>query len=296
MDQPLQEFSAFDARRPQRLTRLGEEDILVAHFRHASDEPVAMAAAVEDAFAMVYQLRPMPAHLLSSDGRQIAVPRGPAQTIALLDLAIETRAVIAHPFDSLHVRIPRAALDVFADRNGQRRIGELRQPGLPFAQIDPVVGGLSRLLVENLHAAAPSALLGDHLLLALVAHLSDRYGLRAAASRPRAGGLAPWQERRAKAMLEDPGATHSLAQVAEACGVSVAHFSRGFRAATGLSPWAWHQERRIARAEALLRDPTLTLAQVAAASGFADQSHMARSFGARRGVSPSRWRIERGIR
>jgi AraC family transcriptional regulator len=296
LDRVLHEFSAFDAQRPQRLTRLGDEEIAVTRFSHASYEAVEMSAPVEDSFAMVHQLRHLPAHIISNGGHRIPVARGPAHTMALLDLAVGPRAVIAYPFDSVHVRIPRTALHVFADRNGQRRVDELRQSSAPFADIDPVVGGLCGLLVENLHARSPSALLGDHLLLSLVAHLSERYGTGGGSPRARSGGLAPWQERRAKAMLDDPGAAHNLAEVAEACGVSLAHFSRAFRSTVGVSPWAWHQERRLSRAEALMRDHSLTLTHIAAATGFTDQSHLTRTFTAKRGMSPHRWRLEQNCR
>jgi AraC-like DNA-binding protein len=69
------------------------------------------------------------------------------------------------------------------------------------------------------------------------------------------------------------------------------HFARQFRAATGLPP---HQSvilRRIERAKQLLqRGGDFTPAQVAARTGFRDQSRFSRHFRRLVGVTPGRFR------
>ncbi|MFN4118792.1 helix-turn-helix domain-containing protein [Acidovorax sp.] len=70
-------------------------------------------------------------------------------------------------------------------------------------------------------------------------------------------------------------------------GLSHRHFIHLFRDAVGLTPKAFAQVQRV---RAALRDavlPGATLAQVAAARGYADQSHFHREVRAVAGVSPS---------
>ncbi len=67
--------------------------------------------------------------------------------------------------------------------------------------------------------------------------------------------------------------------------------SRDFRTFYGTSPHRFLVQRRLAEARRLLSLPTpLSLADVAAAAGFADQSHMTRQFTASHGLAPGRWR------
>lgn len=288
---------AFDAAGPALSTAIGGEPVLLTRVgADGTQPPVVMQAAVEDAFAMVAQLRPLPAHTLWHDHQPIEIVPGPAGALTLLDLGAAATATIDGAFDSLHLHIPRVALDRFADLAGTPRVERLHLPGGPFTGIDPVVASLAPALTGTLAQPAASPLLADHLLMALLAHLTGRYGeLRRAAS-PARGGLSPAQLRRATALLDPAdGPAPLLADVAAAAGVSLAHFARAFKASAGLSPWVWHQARRIEHAEALLRDPSLPLSEIAGRAGFADQSHFTRAFAGARGLAPGQWRRERGI-
>lgn len=105
------------------------------------------------------------------------------------------------------------------------------------------------------------------------------------------GGLAKWQERRAKEFIAARlDSKLSISEIAEACGLSVSHFTRAFHQTTGLSPHRWLTERRIERAQALIRDVELPLSEIAVTCGFADQSHFTRVFTGVVGKSPGAWR------
>lgn len=111
------------------------------------------------------------------------------------------------------------------------------------------------------------------------------------AAEPVRGGLAPWQLRRAQDRLRaELGDTPSLQTVAAECGLSVSHFARAFRQSLGVSPHAWLVRQRIARAKILMRGRGPSLAEIALACGFADQSHFTRVFVREEGMSPGRWR------
>jgi AraC-like DNA-binding protein len=111
------------------------------------------------------------------------------------------------------------------------------------------------------------------------------------------GGLAPWQARRAKELMNaNLNGKLPLSQLAEQCGLSVRHFARAFRQSTGVPPHRWLLSRRIERAKELLHDPALALAEVALACGFADQSHFTRMFTTVVGLSPGLWRRAQSLK
>jgi AraC family transcriptional regulator len=60
--------------------------------------------------------------------------------------------------------------------------------------------------------------------------------------------------------------------------LSVGFFSRAFRAYFGMSPHAYVMDRRLSRARGLLRDSSMSIAEVAANCGFANQAHMTTAF------------------
>lgn len=102
--------------------------------------------------------------------------------------------------------------------------------------------------------------------------------------------LAPWQVKLATEMMEATNRPLVLAEVAEPLGISVNHFIKAFVNTMGTSPYHWFIRRRVTRSVELLRDPNLSLAQIAAECGFSDQSHFTRVFSRYVGVSPGKWR------
>jgi transcriptional regulator GlxA family with amidase domain len=81
-----------------------------------------------------------------------------------------------------------------------------------------------------------------------------------------------------------------MADLARACNLSPGHFTRAFKQTTGQPPHRWLMERRIEKAKQLLTDTTLSLAEIAMACGFADQSHFTRVFSRTTHASPGAWR------
>jgi AraC family transcriptional regulator len=69
-----------------------------------------------------------------------------------------------------------------------------------------------------------------------------------------------------------------LADLANVARISVTHFLRQFKRRFGCAPHVYVIQRRLARAQRLLAKTPLSIKEVAAASGFADQSHMTRAF------------------
>lgn len=80
----------------------------------------------------------------------------------------------------------------------------------------------------------------------------------------------------------------SLDELAQACGRDRWSLTRDFRRFFGTSPYRYLSMRRLDLARRLMLQK-LPLAEVAAMSGFADQSHMTRLFSKTYGIAPARW-------
>jgi AraC family transcriptional regulator len=78
--------------------------------------------------------------------------------------------------------------------------------------------------------------------------------------------------------------------LAAALGVPPLRLGRAFRRAFGCSPGEMVRRRRVARAEELLRAGRRPLADVALASGFADQAQLTKAFRRATGFTPAAYR------
>jgi len=124
----------------------------------------------------------------------------------------------------------------------------------------------------------------------------DRYPGHLKASRlpdgcQRRKGLAGWQVKKAMSTLSDNLMDPvDLGRIAASTGLSRAHFSRAFKASTGLAPYQWRLERKLAQCRRLLIDTDLSLSDVARQSGFAESSYFSHAFHRATGMSPTQWR------
>lgn len=119
---------------------------------------------------------------------------------------------------------------------------------------------------------------GEERLILLLAGLMRN---RPPSSPPDNTGLA-----RAKARIDDnPAVPHTLADLAQAAGMSRFQLVRGFAKVTGFTPHAYVVQRRLDEARNMLRN-RMALSDAAAACGFADQSHFTRTFVQRYGLTP----------
>ncbi len=80
-----------------------------------------------------------------------------------------------------------------------------------------------------------------------------------------------------------------LGELAAAASLSRFHLIRVFHRRYGMTPFAYQRNRRIEKARAVLRTGR-SIADAAAAAGFADRSHLGRSFRAVMGSTPGQYR------
>ncbi|MDD5708717.1 MAG: AraC family transcriptional regulator [Kiritimatiellae bacterium] len=90
----------------------------------------------------------------------------------------------------------------------------------------------------------------------------------------------------------DPCAMPSVAELARHSRYSVGRFSRLFKLVAGLSPESFMVRARLHRAERLLRETSLPVAEVATAAGYRDSYFFSHQFKKFHGVSPLRYRRE----
>src|SRR6185437_1135576 len=146
------------------------------------------------------------------------------------------------------------------------------EAGMPVS--DPVIARIGRAVKPALDLPAEiNTLFATHLMLAFGTYICATYGgLRVSRDRP--GTLSPWQARMAEELIEahvDGGAT--IQEIAECCGLSASHFAHAFRTSFGMPPHKWLLGRRVERTKLLLAKTRDSLADIAFACGFADQSH-----------------------
>ena len=279
---------------PAIVTRaLRTADMAVTEIR--CDNPLPeMSGSIqqEDAFLVALLLRDFPHHEYWEDGRRAPVSDLRAGEIIFWDLKRDPAGLFDKPHHSLGFYLPRAALDAIADDAHAPRINDLSYGPAAGASVNDVtISNLGSLLRPALsHPDQANPLFLEYVLLAVGVHIAQTYGDMRPGSRLVRGGLAPWQERRAKEILRANLQGVPLKEVARECDLSVSHFSHAFRRTLGVAPHNWLIEQRIVLSKEKLHDDRLSLSDVAAECGFSDQSHFTRHFTRAVGVSPGTWR------
>jgi AraC family transcriptional regulator len=158
-----------------------------------------------------------------------------------------------------------------------------------FQMRDPVIEHIGWTLKADIDSSlAGGRLLRDSLGVALAARLLQRHYRGSLPMREIRGGLTHTKLERVIAHIEDNLASKlSLPGIAEIAGMSVSHLKTLFRNSTGVPVYEYVLRRRVERAQFLLRNHKHSIAEVAAATGFAHQSHLARHMHRILGYTPS---------
>jgi AraC family transcriptional regulator len=108
---------------------------------------------------------------------------------------------------------------------------------------------------------------------------------------PAKGGLAPWQQRKVRAHIEEHlDGSILIESLAKIAALSLSHFCRAFKESFGETPHGFVTRMRVKRAQELMLTTGEPLSQIAIACGFADQAHLSRLFRRGTGQTPSLWR------
>lgn len=195
---------------------------------------------------------------------------------------------IAHRLDHIAFSLPTNAVAHWAENHALAKC-LLRDLQSGLSVVDPTLRAFGLAVIPALkQQGALSQFFIDSILDGVCAYLFKSF---AASQRISKGGLAPWQERRAKEMMEARMATDfSLEDLARECGLSSAHFTRAFRQSCGTTPYKWLIAKRIERAKKLLQTTDTPLTWIAAECGFSDQAHFTNVFSKTLGRPPGAFR------
>jgi AraC family transcriptional regulator len=173
----------------------------------------------------------------------------------------------------------RDPLELIRTRNGQ----------------DPAVKGLLLQLQTDLAADCPSGpLFGESLCVKITETIIQRYSLGRTRLDEYKGGLSGARLRLTLEYIdENLGLDLDGDSIAAVSGLSKYHFGKAFKQSTGMTLHSYVLSRRTRRGQELLLQTDLSLAAVAAAAGFSNQSHFTSLFSTRLGISPRAYRQTR---
>ena len=270
----------------------GEKGVTARVARNGPNHRIGEIAA-EQTFVLSYLLAPSTNGSLWLDNRPTQWHPVKAGEFHVFNLADRIRAAINEPHEFVYIYLPATELDHFADEHNIPKVNDR-----PFRSgdslADPTIAGVSQRLLPMI-ADGPMAdrLLLSELFTKLQLQFLHRFAPLSGRSVAYIGGLSPWRERRAKALLDACviGGI-PIARLASECGMSRSHFLQAFRQTTGVTPHQWLLGRRVELSKRFLACSSLSLTEIALACGFAHHPHFSRVFCARVGMPPGAWRAQ----
>ncbi|MBR5308477.1 MAG: helix-turn-helix transcriptional regulator [Clostridia bacterium] len=103
---------------------------------------------------------------------------------------------------------------------------------------------------------------------------------------------SPIAERICKIIDSCPEAEMTVAEIAEAIGISVWYMSHIFRREMGMTVVEYRTEKRMNKAKILLSSTDKSITEIAYACGFSGQGYFSERFAAVFGISPTKYRIQ----
>ena len=160
-----------------------------------------------------------------------------------------------------------------------------------FGTRDPRVFQIAETLEAEMRGGSLGGrLYADTLAIQLSLHLLRRYSALASPAPDAPDPLPRPALRRAIEFLHEHMEREvTLSELAEAAGLSDAHFARQFKRSVGLAPHQYLIHCRVEAAKALLSSGALPVGEVAHRVGFGSQSHLSRHFKRLVGVTPKRF-------
>jgi AraC family transcriptional regulator len=261
--------------------RVGLEVTLVR--RDVADHLMTAPIVRDDALLLMVQMRDWPTRILWRDGKRMPATPLKAGDLSIFDLRHAWVGYRVCPIHQLNIYLPRNAIAAISDAEGANPVEDFAHDPCQGTS-DSTALNLARTLLPTF--AQPdevSPLFVEAVTSALAAHVVHTYGLRRP---PR--GHAPSISRAALGLARDMiEAGASLGPLARECGSSVDALNRAFHESIGRSPTRWLLERRVAKAQVLLRKSSIPLGDVAAHAGFASEGHMERVFRRLVGTTPA---------
>jgi AraC family transcriptional regulator len=225
-----------------------------------------------------------------SEGIRRVVPP-PAGSILFVPAGSPARFRWSSHSDSLHVFLEPGLVARVAAEEFDLDPAHVSLPPLDGLVLPPLRAAMLAVN-DELTAEVPGGRLATESLANLMAVHLIRHAVAPRCTARGPAGTLPREKLRAvvEYIEEHLDADLTLEQIAAVAHLSPYHFARQFKVATGLPPHQYVIARRIERAQQLLHDGALSLAEVAVSVGFSDQSQLTQSFKRLVGVTPGQFR------
>ena len=188
----------------------------------------------------------------------------------------------------VHIYLSKDFLSATARRVLHQSSSELRPAHLVR---DLFIEESARALYRECQASELSKVFADSLATVVATHLLRNYSAASGLTSDFRGGLGPARDRRVREYIERSlDRDLSIDALAEVAGLSPHYFADIFRQSTGFTPHQYVSHRRVERAQQLLADAELPLAEVAYRCGFTSQSQFTTLFRRFTGATPGRFR------
>jgi AraC family transcriptional regulator len=221
-------------------------------------------------------------------GRTVATSAGAGQ-LSLLTPDAATRWVFDEPGDVALVFLRAEVFDrAITEGTGRGRGAVEIAP--KFAIRDVVLERIAhRLLKEISEPGLASRLIAEELAEELAVHLISAHS-NVPQRQGRSHMIAPSKLKRAvEFMVSNIHGEPSLVDIASAAGMSLFHFAKAFKHATGQAPHQYVTAQRMLRARALLHDRRMSIGEVAGSVGLS-HSHFTVVFRRQMGMTPTAFR------
>jgi AraC family transcriptional regulator len=187
---------------------------------------------------------------------------------------------------ALILALPPSLLNTVAEEHGfdPRRVEIRNRFQIRDAQLENICWALK----AEMEANYPSGrLYVDSLAVSIASRLVSTHSSIAQRRMAPEGGLGGRRLKQTLAYIEDHLAEDlSLSRIASVAGVSPSHFKTLFRETAGVPVHQYVIQRRVECAKDLLMQGKLSIAEIAATTGFSHQSHLARHMRRSVGLSP----------
>lgn len=163
-----------------------------------------------------------------------------------------------------------------------------------FHFTDPLLAMLVHRLVATYEGPEPTESLYTESLVQAAASIVLKEAIQGNRLPARAGGMPARRLGELRDYIHvNLGQRIALDELAKVAGVSASHLNRVFKASTGETPHQYVLRQRVERARDALLHTDDSIADIALACGFADQSHLTRSLRRALGLTPRALRVER---
>lgn len=161
-----------------------------------------------------------------------------------------------------------------------------------FAKPDPLIQHLAINLKANLDSDNCDRLYAESLFNLFSTHLLRHYASSQFLPKDHNDGLSTYKLKLAKNYINDNlEYPIKLNDIASLLGISQFYFSHLFKKSTGVAPYKYVIQQRVAKAKDLIKGSNLSLVDIAYDCGFSSQSQMTQHFRKYIGVTPKIYQI-----